>query len=176
LRAIIYPDNRAASADLRQHVTAFVKAGGLLITGPAWGEMAATLPSRDAHPRFSVRALGQGKVAIANKRPDDPYLLANDSAVLISHRYDLVRFWNSGAVGSYYTTAPDRKQAVVHLLFYADRGPDSATVRVAGRFRSAMMSTIDDPAPRAVKTELQSGGIEVYLPPVSQYAALQLGV
>ncbi len=176
LRAIIYPDSSGPSTDLRDQVIAFVKAGGVLITGPAWGNMPATLPSPGAHPRFSVRALGKGRVAVANKRPDDPYVLANDAAVLISHRYDLVRFWNSGAVGSYYTIAPDRNQAVVHLLFYADRGPDSATVRVAGRFRTATMLTLDDPAPRNVKTELQPGGIEVYLPPVSQYVALQLGV
>ena len=113
---------------------------------------------------------------MAHKAPNDPYLLANDASVLISHRYDLVRFWNSGAVASYYTMAPDRKRAVVHLLFYADRGPDSASVRIAGPFRTAVLSTIDHPAPTSVRTKTGPGWIEVYLPPVSQYAALELGV
>src|ERR1017187_1448513 len=58
---------------------------------------------------------------IAKADPDDPYVLASDSALLISHRYELLRFWNGGAVGSYLTVAPDRKRAVAHLLFL--RGP-----------------------------------------------------
>ncbi len=176
LRAVIYPDAVPPSATLRKQVIAFVEAGGLLICGPVWGEIPARPPTTVEHPRFSVHALGHGKLAVANKAPDDPYMLANDSAVLISHRYDLVRFWNGGAVGSYYATAPDRKHAVVHLLFYADRPPDAASVRVAGSFRKATISTIDHPAPRNVKTQIQQGAIEVYLPPVAQYAALELRV
>ncbi len=176
LRAVIYPDAEQPSSTRRKQVISFVEAGGLLICGPAWGEIPATLATTAEHPRFSVRLLGQGKIAVANKAPDDPYLLANDSAVLISHRHDLVRFWNSGAVGSFYTTAADRKHAVVHLLFYADRGPDSASVRVAGSFRKATISTIDQPQPRSLRAQLQPDAIEVYLPPVSQYVALELGV
>ena len=175
LRALIYPDVVEPSPALRKEVIAFVEAGGLLITGPAWG-MASSTAAPNQHPRFSLGALGKGKIAVANKAPNDPYMLANDASVLISHRYDLVRFWNSGAVGSYYTIAPGRTRAVVHLLFYADRGPDSASVRIAGPFRTAVLSTIDHPSPLSVKTKTGPGWIEVYLPPVSQYAALELGV
>ncbi len=176
LRAVIYPDAGQPSSTLRKQVTSFVEAGGLLICGPAWADIPVKRATAVEHPRFSVRVLGRGKIAVANKAPDDPYLLANDSSVLISHRYDLVRFWNSGAVGSFYTTAADRKHAVVHLLFYADRGPDSASVRVAGSFRKATIATIDHPAPRDIKTQIQRDAVEVYLPRVSQYAALELGV
>ena len=176
LRAVIYPDAVQPSPALRKQVIAFVESGGLLITGPAWGVVPVTVPSIDAHPGFTFRVLGKGRVAMANKAPTDPYLLASDSSVLISHRYDLVRFWNCGAAGSFFTTAGDRKRAVVHLLFYADRGPDSASVRVAGPFRTATISTIDHPAPTKVKTQSQPGAIEVYLPPVAQYVALELGV
>ena len=115
-------------------------------------------------------------IALALKAQNDPYMLANDASVLMSHRHDLVRFWNSGAVASYYTVAPDRKRAVVHLLFYAERAPDSASVRITGPFRSAVLRTIDHPAPRSLKSKTGAGWIEVYLPPVSQYAALELGV
>lgn len=176
LRAVIYSDTDPPSSTLRKQVIAFVEAGGLLITGPAWDDVPSAREIAATHPRFSVRALGQGRVAVANKSPDDPYMLASDSSVLISHRYDLVRFWNSGAAGSFYTTAEDRKRAVVHLLFYADRGPNSASVRVAGPFRTATISTIDQPAPQRVKTQAHPGAIEVYLPAVPQYVALELGV
>ena len=92
----------------------------------------------------------------------------------MSHRHDLVRFWNGGATGSFYTMSPDRKQAIVHLLFYANRGPDSASVRVVGRYRSARISSPDQPAARGVEMVSQKDAVEVHLPQVSQYVALQL--
>jgi hypothetical protein len=72
--------------------------------------------------------------------------------------------------------APDRKQALVHLLFYAGRGPDSATVRVAGRYRAARASTVDAPQVENLTIRPQDDAVEVRLPPVSQYVALELDV
>ena len=142
LRAVIYVDGQPPSADLRQRTLDFVSAGGLLITGPKWGP-APGAPGKDEHPAYAMRTLGKGRVAMARKDPDDPYALANDSAVLISHRYELLRFWNGGAVGSFLTVAPDRKRAVAHLLFYADQGLDHVSVRIAGRWRKAGLWTAD---------------------------------
>ena len=101
-------------------------------------------------------------------------MLANDSTLLISHRYELLRFWNGGAFGSYLTVAPDRKRAVAHLLFYADRGPDHASVRIAGRYRKVSLWTPDNPEPRPVEAEIQKDAVELHLPAVSQYAAAEL--
>ena len=176
LRALIYADAEPPSDSLRKQILAFVAAGGLLITGPKWGVAPGRPAPRDEHPRFSSRVLGQGRVAVAHSDPNDPYLLANDSVVLVSHRYDLVRFWNGGAVASYYSMARDRKQAVVHLLFYSDRGPDSASVRIAGRYRAAKMWTLDQPGARKVELESQADALEVHLPAVSHYVALELEV
>ncbi|HTS62543.1 MAG TPA: hypothetical protein VMH28_10990 [Candidatus Acidoferrales bacterium] len=174
LRALLYADQEPPPADLRKQVLAFVESGGVLITVPAWGETPGKPAGAAAVPGYSGRVLGKGRVIVANAAPDDPYVLANDSVVLVSHRYDLVRCWNSGAVSSYFTIAPDRARAAVQLLFYADRGPDAASVRVVGRWRKAAISTIEDPAPRPVKLEPQKDAVEVYLPQVSQYVALQL--
>jgi hypothetical protein len=123
-----------------------------------------------------VRAVGKGRIALADDIPADPYAWAADAAVLVSHRYDLVRFWNSGAARSFYTMSPQRKQAVVHLLFFAERGPDSATVRVAGRFRAVRGSTVDNPRIDNLAMQSQGDGVEVRLPQVSQYVALELDV
>jgi hypothetical protein len=123
-----------------------------------------------------VRAIGKGRIALADDIPADPYSWAADAAVLVSHRYDLVRFWNSGAARSFYTMSPQRKQAVVHLLFFAERGPDSATVRVAGRFRAVRGSTVDAPRIEELAMQSQGDGVEVRLPQVSQYVALELDV
>jgi len=176
LRAVSYTDGTPPGDDLRRRIVAFVEAGGTLIAAPKWGPVTGT-PVKAAEPAgYTVRALGKGRIALAADEPADPFLWAADAAVLVSHRYDLVRFWNGGAAGSFYTLSPDRKQAVVHLLFYAARGPDSATVRIAGRYRAARASTVDSPKVDNVVMAAQGDAVEVRLPPVSQYVALELDV
>ena len=65
--------------------------------------------------------------------------------------------------------------ALVGAVMKATKGQaDAASVRVTGRWRGASISTVDDPAPKPVKLEAQKGAVEVYLPQVSQYVALQL--
>jgi hypothetical protein len=173
LRAVIYVDGQPPSAELRRQILDFVSAGGLLITGPKWGPPPGT-PARDEHPGYAMRSLGKGRVAVSKAEPDDPYVLANDSAVLISHRHELLRFFNGGAVGSYLTVAADRKRAVAHLLFYADRGPDHVSVRIAGRWRKASLWTPERGQPGPVEMEIQKDAVELHLPAVAQYAAAEL--
>jgi len=176
LRAVSYTDAAPPTPELRRRILQFVESGGLLIAAPAWGEVAGAPVAGFQPAGYNLRAAGKGRVALANDAPSDPYAWAADAALLVSHRYDLVRFWNSGAVRSFYTLSPDRKRALVHLLFYADRGPDSATVRVAGRYRAAHAATIDDPKLKNLALAPQGDGVEVHLPQVSQYVVLELDV
>jgi hypothetical protein len=176
LRAVSYTDAEPPSDALRKQVLAFVASGGMLIAGPAWGAVPSAPAKAGSLPNFSMRSLGKGTIALADSAPDDPFEWANDSVLLVSHRYDLVRFWNSGATGSFCAISPDRKRSVVHLLFYTGRGPDSVAVRIAGRYRAVRASTIDQPELPAVGSEQAADSIEVRLPPVSQYVALDLEV
>ncbi len=171
LRAVIYADAAPATPALRDQLLAFVQAGGLLITHPKWGGAATPPVAGEDHPRFAMHVAGKGRIALARDPDPDPYLWANDAAVLISHRYDLVRFWNGGATGSFYTVSPGRKRAIVHLLFYAHQGPD---VRVAGSYRSARIWSAGQPAAQSVKIISQKDAVEVHLPQVPQYVALEL--
>ncbi len=173
LKAVTYADAKAPSPVLRKEIMAFVEGGGLLLTTPVWGPPSG---SRNEHPRFAIARAGKGRIATTIEAPDDPWQFSNDAVIVVSHRHDLVRFWNAGACGSYYAISPDGKQAVVHLLFYADRGPDSATVRVSGPFRKAKAMMVDAPEIPGVKAEAQKDGVEVYLPQVSQYVALELSL
>jgi hypothetical protein len=173
LKAVLYADEKAPTAALRKEILAFVEAGGTLVTTPVWGEVAG---SRDEHPRFVVAQAGKGRIARSVAAPDDPWQFSNDSVIVVSHRHDLVRFWNSGSAGSSYAVSPDGKRAVVNLLFYANRGPDSASVRVAGPFRRVKASTIDAPEIEGVKTEPQKDAVEVHLPQVSQFVSLELSI
>jgi hypothetical protein len=125
-------------------------------------------PSSDLRKRLDafagIKITGQG----------DPYEVAQDAAVRISHRYDLVRFWNAGAAGSYVAKSPNGKQAVAHLLFYADRGPDAASVRVAGKWSGFAASVVSGPL--RVEALRQADAIEIHLPQVQQHVALELSV
>jgi hypothetical protein len=176
LRALSYTDAAPPGPDLRRQILQFVQAGGMLIAAPIWGQVEGAPLNGPQPAGYQVRAVGKGRIALADDIPADPYALAADAAVLVSHRYDLVRFWNSGAARSFYTMSPQRKQAVVHLLFFAERGPDSATVRVAGRFRAVRGSTVDNPRIDNLAMQSQGDGVEVRLPQVSQYVALELDV
>jgi len=176
LRAVLYLDAQPPSVELRKQIDTLVQSGKMLIAGPQWGPVAG-VPARDQeHPRYNIRLAGKGKLAIAKAELDDPLTLANDSVVLVSHRYELLRFYNAGAVSSYLTASPGRKRVVLHMLFYANRGPEDASVRIAGSYRSARLWTEDRPDPRRLEVQPGRGGVELHLPPLSGYAAAELEV
>jgi hypothetical protein len=177
LRAVLYADAEPPAPDVRKQILAFVQSGGLLITGPSWGPLPGQPASNDQYPGYVWRTLGQGKVAAAPAEFDDPYAVVTDAVLLISHRHDLLRFWNGGAVGSYFTMDAGRKLAVAHLLFYStSRNSSAPTVRVAGKYRTARMWTLDQPNPQSIDMELQPDAVELRLPLVSPYAAIELEV
>ena len=176
IRAVLYADDQPPAPVLREQILAFVRAGGMLITGPKWGQLPGAPAKGDGHPRYDMRVLGRGRLAVARPDFEDPYLVANDSVVLVSHRYDMVRFWNGGAVGSYFTMAPGRKRAVLQMLFYAGARFGKPTVRVTGQYRTVKLWVLDQPSPRQVGMEIQKDAVELHLPPISQYAAVELEV
>ena len=108
------------------------------------------------------------------KAEDDPYLLVQDAIVLTSHRNDLLRFWNGGAVRACLAEAPDHRRALLQLVFYANARAGDATVRVAGAYRTARLYTLEGTAAKEVSTLPEKGAVEVHLPAVAQYAAVQL--
>lgn len=172
LRAVIYAGGKPAQP-VQNALVEFARGGGMLIASQKSGFAAGTPDPRLGHPRYQVSPHGRGRIALAESF-DDPFEVANDAVILVSHRYDLVRFWNGGATGYRLLTAPAGGRAVAHLLFYADRAAGEASVRIAGPYRNARIRTIDHPEPRAVEFHVQSGGVEVHLPAVSQYAAIEL--
>jgi len=174
LRAIVLPDPDPPAGHIRGALTNFVTQGGLLVAHKAWGAPKSALASDRSHPRFTMLTLGKGTLALARTDLNDPYLLASDTAILVSHRYDLLRFWNGGALSAYYSASPDRKRGLVQILFYANRPADDVTVRVSGPYRTARLSTLDNPAPQPAHCEQQPGALEIHLPGATRYAALEL--
>lgn len=172
LRAITYTDEETPSDALRKQIDEFVTAGGMLIAA-RWPAPSGS-PLASPVERFTVFGSGKGKTAVSKEPPADPFDFAGDCAVLVSHRYDLVRLWNCGAASSFYTMAPSARGALVHLMFYWDRGPDSATVRIAGHFSAVTAATVETPRLAGVRLQQQKDAVEIHLPQVPQYVALQL--
>jgi hypothetical protein len=174
LRAVIYADGQAPAPDTRKSLLDFVDRGGTLIAGPKCADARWPLAKSEVHPRYEIHVLGKGRIAVAKGSFDDPYRTAQDSAVLVSHRYDLLRFWNGGAVSSYLAASADAKRALLQLVFYASARSGSPTVWVAGPYRTARLYTLDRPEPHDIEIEPQQDGLELHFPPVAQYAAVEL--
>ncbi len=182
LEAVLHLDPEAPTPEMRKLILAFVEAGGMLICGPEWRGLPGSAARYDEHPRYNSRLLGKGRMAVAKASLSDPYLVANDSVLLVGHRHDLIRFWNGGAVGSYMTATPDRKRTLAQILFYSERGPNlqrggrgnEVTVWVSGRYRAAQIWTLDQGKSRPVEMEPTKDGVELHLPSVSEYAAVEL--
>jgi hypothetical protein len=191
LRGVLYPDSDPPSAELREQMLNFVKDGGLLITRPEWGGLPGS-PAEWDHPRYNCRVLGRGRIAIAKSDDADPYLLANDTVALVSHEFDLLRFWDASAVNAYLSATPDRKKGVVQIVSYASetngrryRSPSTVTVRVVGPYRTARLLTFDQssqltpltqPVSNKVGVEIETGALELHLPRLFQYAAVELSI
>jgi hypothetical protein len=121
----------------------------------------------------------------------DPYLMANDTVALVSHRFDLLRFWDAGSVNAYLSETPDGKRAIVQMVFYAREmngkmaagGPENASLRVAGRYRAAQLLTCDKPPTKLGQPDdhgvgllVDEDSVELHLPSLSHYAAVELSV
>jgi hypothetical protein len=113
---------------------------------------------------------------MAYKQPEDPYEMAQDAQILLSHRYDLVRFFNGFLLGAYSTVSPDGKRRLTHIVNYGGGADDDdpATVRIAGHFRSAKLWSFDSAEARRLELIAQKDGIEVPLPGLAVYGGVEL--
>jgi len=169
LKAVVYPDQEPPAAALRAALVDFARGGGLVMAGPKFG--AEGRPAREQPtPRWDVRTLGKGRLALATADPDDPYVVANDVHILLSRHNDLLRFYNAGTCGAFLTVSGQGRQ-LLHLLNYSARAGQQATLWIAGRYRSVTLHTFD--GSQALKVAPSRSGSEIYLPPVAVYAALE---
>ena len=176
LKALVYADDAPPSGELRPKMLAFVASGGLLVTGPKWGSEGKSI-GPDAHPRFDVRALGKGRLAVAKEDLADPYQIAIDAQILLSHANDQVRLFGGGASGLYHLTGPaDGKSSLLQLLTYASaRGTSQMAVWVDRNIRGNRLWSIQaaEPAP-ATQVAGEYGGTEFHVGTMPAYAALEL--
>jgi hypothetical protein len=178
-RAAICPDSVPPSPELRRKLSAYVDSGGCLIAQPKWGQAEGKLLPADASSRYAFYSLGKGQIAIAKQNMDDAYQLAKDVPAVVSHRHDLLRVFNANAAIAYYTVPRRAGSGLLQVINYAGwsrmevSGP--MTVRIAERYRSARLRTIEEPEAKSVEISYKQGGSLVLLPTVPVYAAVELG-
>ena len=180
LRAALYPDSQPPPAAVRQALLDFAERGGLLIAGPGLGAVSGAEPVRsgadEPNPRYGTRRYGKGRISMAYKQPDDPYEMAQDVQILVSHRYDLVRFFNGFLLGAYSTVSSGGQRRMTHIINYAGGADaeDPATARIAGHFRSAKLWSFDRAEARRLEMVTQKDAVEVPLPGVAVYGGIEL--
>jgi len=119
------------------------------------------------------RAEGNGRVIGRAEAWDDVYAATAGIHLALTRRTDVLRLWNAGSFNSYYQMEPGGKRGVVHLINYAgNRGSDDASIWLARAWKRAALSTFDKQAP--LKTRASNGGIEIALPQLGVYAAIEL--
>jgi hypothetical protein len=175
LEEIVYVDEDAPDNDLRQKILAFVRDGGLLLAGSKWKTEGSVMPGL-THPRFEVHRLGKGRLATSKEETLDPYLVAADAHLLLSHANDLVRFYNTGASTAFYTTLPNGRRSLLQLVNYttALSASNAVTVWFRRPYRYAQLWQIGSDSPVVLKKSAELGGMEFYLPAIGGYAGLEL--
>ncbi len=177
LRAVLYPDAGPPPAATRQALLDFAARGGLLIAGPRWNQPAGPPEPEQAHPRYQLRRLGKGVIAMARRQPDDPYEMTQDAQLILSHRYDRVRLFNGFLLSGYGTLSPDGTRKLVHLVNYGGgAGGDPPAAHIAGRFRAAKLWPLGRAEPQRLDMLAQRDGVEVHLPPIDVYSAIELEI
>ena len=174
MKAVLYVDEAPPDADLVRRLYAFAEGGGTLITPPGWEARGEPLPA-GAFPRFHVSRYGQGRLAVASEELSDPYLVAADAQVLMSHRHDPVRVFNPGTARFHYATREDGRRGVLQVFRYARR-PFETQVSVWFRKPWASAHTWRMEAEGAESSERaeREPGVEFPLPPVSAYCAVEV--
>ena len=129
---------------------------------PGVGIAAQRAGGERSHPRFAIRSVGKGAIALATTSFSDPYVVPNDAVVLVSHRQDIVRFFNGGAITPCLYTSPDKQHAALQTVFYSLRPVEDTSIWVKGAWRGARLRTWNQPQPQNVKLEVRDTGVEMH--------------
>ncbi len=170
-RAVLYLDRAPLPAPLLE----FARKGGLLLALPEAAKSLGTQqPTGEPHPRFRLVALGKGRIALSTDDFSDPWLAAQDTHLLLSRRWDLLRLFNAGSLQSRLTVAPDRKRALVHLINYTRRpAAHVVSLSLAWPVRSVKIHLPPKPDSVPLQIHLEDGRQEVHLPPFPIYCAVE---
>ena len=175
-RGLLYVDAQPMPAGLASAVSQWVQRGGLLLAlkAPA-AALGGTRTAAEAHPRFDLFNCGKGRLAVCKGDWDDPFVLAADTHLLLSRRYDAVRLFNGGSLCIRQSVSPDGRRWLVHLLNYSRRAAaHEVSLQTWTRIGSARLHSPEFEPPIELKIAREPGQQELYLPKFGVYAAVEM--
>jgi hypothetical protein len=105
----------------------------------------------------------------------DPYRLAEDAQLVMSHRHDRLRIFNPGTSQSHYLASGDGRAGVLHTLSYQAPGARTPTgVWFRRAWKEGQAWSLDGARPVPAARSVAEPGVEFQPPPVSVYSALEL--
>jgi hypothetical protein len=179
LQGVFYMDQEPPEPRLRQELVAFANAGGTLFVRSKWPQpegAAVQLSSEEAYLLFSVRGLGKGRLAVAREDDPDTYFTCADIQNIMSHRGDPVRLYNGASMNFFFQVSGRGRQGLIHVLNYSRRpGSDNALIYLKAPYRSARFVSPEVASPVPLQWDPQAaGGVELDLPRISVYGAVQM--
>ncbi len=167
-QAALAVDLAAVSDAERKVLLDFAEGGGLVVTGPSWGDA----PENNDYVELPA---GKGRVVVYKEKPPDPEMVAKDLLDLLEPEVMGLTAFNVPSVLTYVSTDGPGRRALVQLLNYATTPFDSKiTLRLNGNFKSARMYTPDSvPVDLGVR-EMPGGRTEISVPRLSVWGAVLL--
>ncbi len=163
-RALVATELDPPSSAERKLLQDFAENGGLVITGPSWGNAPKTEP-------FVEVPAGKGRVVVY--KDPDPETLARDLKELLSDDDLGVVPFNVPSVITFASGGGLGQPLVVQLVNYFDHPVEAITLRLAGKFSSARLET---PENAAVNLPLRDaeGKTEVTIPKLLLWATVSM--
>ncbi|HBY60493.1 MAG TPA: hypothetical protein DEH78_11770 [Solibacterales bacterium] len=174
LRGVLYTDAAPPPQAVLAALSAFVREGGLLLAAkPTLAAIPGATRTGETLPRAELYRLGKGRIAAPKTDWDDPYLLALDAHLILSKQNDLARLYNPGLLLP--IVSGDGRRTVVQMVNFAGRGSaNDVALLVQTPFQAATFCSLEQPEPKPLAVQREAGRNELYLPPFSIYAAVEL--
>lgn len=174
LKTVVAMDSGDQPRELRDKLNAFIRQGGLVMAGsktPPQGELVKDL----SHPRFDVRRVGNGRLAICKEDEPDPYMIAIDTQTLSSRTNDVLRFFNTTSVVANLQSSTDGAGALLQMVMYSSmRRSHPPLVWFNKPYRNGRLWRVDQDDPVQLKMQPELGGVSALIPEAAPYLAIEL--
>lgn len=169
LRAVLATEIAPPTDGERQVLKAFAQNGGLIVTGPSWGDAPPSGTDANNPQPYAEVPLGKGRAAVY--KDADPESIAREMRELMSHKDAGVVAFNVPSVIMYAST--DGKRILVQLLNYSNTPATAITLRVAGTFKTARLIA-PDAEPALLEISSSDGQTDITIPKVTLWGGVLL--
>jgi hypothetical protein len=173
LKAVLWLDKDAPSADQLSQFLAFVRQGGLLIAAAYWGPPEVKPAKGEPSLHYDLYNLGAGQIAVAEEGFQAPDQVAVDAHLLLSRRNDIVRLYNRATLNCHSSIDPAHKRRLVQVLNYSLKPADSVTLWVNDEVQLARLWQPGTNEALTLQGVAAAPGMEFRLPSLSLYCALE---